>query len=196
MAPATSNFSSRGAITKKAGVVVLQNLYDLLQKKAIWRLTWNRVSVKFFISVSHLVRLWIRVFEHCRCFLMLAEILSIFELGDRAVQRVHKLRRVVSEHQELYKTLYGIKLGSKPKNHYAFHVVNQLSVFQMFIHTCAQERQHKIVNNKSRNSTCVLLFATACAFLLFLGTAMENTTPEPTAANAYFYGSLGCEWCR
>ena len=57
----------------------------------------------------------------------------------------------------------------------------------------AQERQHKIVNNKSRNSTCVLLFATACALLLFLGTAMENTTPEPTAANAYFYGSLGCE---
>ena len=84
---------------------------------------------------------------------MLGEILSIFELGDRAVQRVHKLRRVVSEHQELYKTLYGLKLGSKPKNHYAFHVVDQLSVFQMFAHTCAQERQHKIVNNKSRNCT-------------------------------------------
>ena len=91
--------------------------------------------------------------EHCRCFLMLGEILSIFELGDRAVQRVHKLRRVVSEHQELYKTLYGIKLGSKPRNHYAFHVVDQLSVFQMLAHTCAQERQHKIVNNKSRNCT-------------------------------------------
>ena len=41
---------------------------------------------------------------------MLGAILSIFELGDRAVPRVHKLRTVV---KVLYAKLYGMKLGSK-----------------------------------------------------------------------------------
>ncbi|CAE7263312.1 unnamed protein product [Symbiodinium sp. CCMP2592] len=80
--------------------------------------------------------------QHQRCLEVLARILEILRLGDRAKLHLSELTLCIAEHAEICREIY--PYAAKPKFHYLFHVPDCIRRFGN-LNCFATERKHKKV---------------------------------------------------
>jgi hypothetical protein len=79
--------------------------------------------------------------RHCRCFLLLAEIIRHLQRGDEACQHSLTLDRLIAQHAALATELYPGTV--RPKLHYLAHIPDQLRRMQINMSCYTMERKHR-----------------------------------------------------
>jgi hypothetical protein len=79
--------------------------------------------------------------DEAQCFLLLSRILSILRSGPKAVARIPLLRRLVSDHHELFLRLYPQCAHIKP--HLLFHIPDSMDLFKVNLSCFTAERAHR-----------------------------------------------------
>lgn len=104
--------------------------------------------------------------QHQRCLELLARILEIVQLGDRANLHLSELTVAIAEHAELCRAIY--PYAAKPKFHYLFHVPDCIRRFGN-LNCFGTERKHKKLKSlaarfaveaeSARNNLCLRTLA-------------------------------------
>ena len=89
--------------------------------------------------------------EHVRGLKLMALITKMLFAHEPA-KHLATLRLLVDEHFDVYGSLYGHCVASKPKLHYLFHVLDNLAAHGQLVTCFACERFHKCVNKFGRGS--------------------------------------------
>ena len=80
--------------------------------------------------------------DHCRCFALLEELLSLLSAGaDSAVAYIDRITRIIDDHGALYAQLYPDQV--RPKFHHVYHIPEGMLHLNKLLSCFVLERKHR-----------------------------------------------------